>query len=288
MDDLFMDATVSAGFLRTCRVTHVVRFHGHHDGVHRRHHRYHWSQSPRTCRREIRATHPGSRFGWRDELLPRSLRNDHTRHHIRAEQRRSVSFSMRFSVRRIRLLWVALCNRHCREICSHHLDNSQLCPGRHDYFPLHGGSGLRHSCAQLWRRTEQAESVYRYYGHRSWNGSHSRPCLGQYYWTGCISLWRKFLAGESRLVSKLPRYEILHHVSSLILWGCDSVSHIPCLFRFINGWFSGALIWVWNFMCLGFRDSLIIVLTNGFSIGGLIAMVLNLLLPFDKDDAHVG
>lgn len=41
-------------------------------------------------------------------------------------------------------------------------------------------------------------------------------------------------------------------------------------------------------MCLGFRDSLIIVLTNGFSIGGLIAMVLNLLLPFDKDDAHVG
>lgn len=44
----------------------------------------------------------------------------------------------------------------------------------------------------------------------------------------------------------------------------------------------------WSPSFRGFRDSLIIVLTNGFSIGGLIAMVLNLLLPFDKDDAHVG
>jgi len=39
-------------------------------------------------------------------------------------------------------------------------------------------------------------------------------------------------------------------------------------------------------VCAGFRDSLIIVMSNGFSIGGFIALLLNLLLPFDQNDAH--
>lgn len=41
-------------------------------------------------------------------------------------------------------------------------------------------------------------------------------------------------------------------------------------------------------MCLGFRDLFIIVFMNGFLIGGLIVMVLNFFLFFDKDDVYVG
>jgi len=38
----------------------------------------------------------------------------------------------------------------------------------------------------------------------------------------------------------------------------------------------------------GFRDSIIIVMSNGFSIGGFIAVFLNLVLPFDQATPHVG
>ncbi|KAG0631559.1 hypothetical protein M758_1G262300 [Ceratodon purpureus] len=38
----------------------------------------------------------------------------------------------------------------------------------------------------------------------------------------------------------------------------------------------------------GFRDSIIIVMSNGFSIGGFIAVFLNLILPFDQSDTHTG
>lgn len=42
----------------------------------------------------------------------------------------------------------------------------------------------------------------------------------------------------------------------------------------------------WSPAFRGFRDSLIIVISNGFSIGGFIALFLNLILPFDRNDAH--
>jgi len=38
----------------------------------------------------------------------------------------------------------------------------------------------------------------------------------------------------------------------------------------------------------GFRDSIIIVMSNGFSLGGFTAVILNLLLPFDRADTHAG
>jgi uracil-xanthine permease len=40
----------------------------------------------------------------------------------------------------------------------------------------------------------------------------------------------------------------------------------------------------WNSGYAGFRDAIIILLSNGFSIGGLIALSLNLLLPIDRDE----
>jgi uracil-xanthine permease len=42
----------------------------------------------------------------------------------------------------------------------------------------------------------------------------------------------------------------------------------------------------WSPAFRGFRDSLIIVMSNGFSIGGFIALILNLILPFDQNDGH--
>eukprot|EP00897_Mesotaenium_endlicherianum_P000924 jgi/Mesen1/10832/ME000093S10348 len=36
----------------------------------------------------------------------------------------------------------------------------------------------------------------------------------------------------------------------------------------------------------GFRDAIIIVLSTGFSIGGFIALILNLILPYDTEDAE--
>jgi xanthine/uracil permease len=41
-------------------------------------------------------------------------------------------------------------------------------------------------------------------------------------------------------------------------------------------------------LCAGFRDSIIIVMSNGFSLGGFTAVILNLLLPFDRADTHAG
>ncbi|XP_057854129.2 uric acid-xanthine permease isoform X2 [Cryptomeria japonica] len=37
----------------------------------------------------------------------------------------------------------------------------------------------------------------------------------------------------------------------------------------------------------GFRDAIILVLSNGFSVGGLLALVLNLILPFDDDEKEL-
>lgn len=44
----------------------------------------------------------------------------------------------------------------------------------------------------------------------------------------------------------------------------------------------------WSPAFRGFRDSIIIVMSNGFSIGGFIAVFLNLILPFDRNDAPSG
>lgn len=46
----------------------------------------------------------------------------------------------------------------------------------------------------------------------------------------------------------------------------------------------------WSSAYKGFRDALILLLSNGFSVGGFTALLLNLLLPFDKEleanDSH--
>eukprot|EP01018_Ginkgo_biloba_P006875 Gb_03543 [translate_table: standard] len=39
-----------------------------------------------------------------------------------------------------------------------------------------------------------------------------------------------------------------------------------------------------NYPFEGFRDAIILILSNGFSVGGLMALVLNLILPYDHDD----
>uniref|UniRef100_A0A0D6QX84 Xanthine/uracil permease n=1 Tax=Araucaria cunninghamii TaxID=56994 RepID=A0A0D6QX84_ARACU len=43
----------------------------------------------------------------------------------------------------------------------------------------------------------------------------------------------------------------------------------------------------WSASYRGFRDAIILVLSNGFSVGGLLALVLNLVLPFDDDEKEL-
>ncbi|KAH9304470.1 hypothetical protein KI387_008874 [Taxus chinensis] len=43
----------------------------------------------------------------------------------------------------------------------------------------------------------------------------------------------------------------------------------------------------WTAGYRGFRDAIILVLSNGFSVGGLLALVLNLILPFDDDEKEL-
>ena len=59
-----------------------------------------------------------------------------------------------------------------------------------------------------------------------------------------------------------------------------------CRMRIIYGTLAGRFKFLTSdHVCAGFRDSIIIIMSNGFSIGGIIALVLNLILPFDKHDA---
>lgn len=43
----------------------------------------------------------------------------------------------------------------------------------------------------------------------------------------------------------------------------------------------------WSPSYRGFRDAIILILTNGFSVGGLLALILNLVLPFDNDEKEL-
>lgn len=43
----------------------------------------------------------------------------------------------------------------------------------------------------------------------------------------------------------------------------------------------------WSPSYRGFRDAIILILSNGFSVGGLLALTLNLILPFDNDEKEL-
>jgi xanthine/uracil permease len=43
----------------------------------------------------------------------------------------------------------------------------------------------------------------------------------------------------------------------------------------------------WSPSYKGFGDAIILILTNGFSVGGLLALILNLVLPFDNDEKEL-
>lgn len=43
----------------------------------------------------------------------------------------------------------------------------------------------------------------------------------------------------------------------------------------------------WSSSYRGFRDAVILILSNGFSVGGLLALILNLILPFENDEKEL-